>query len=330
MSKISYSLPFDFHSFFNSKPIFLAPMESITNVTFRSFCKSFGADMVYTEFISANALVRHAKKAHEKLKIVDIERPVSVQIYGNDQDEIIEAAQICEEIHPDFLDLNFGCPVKKIVKKGAGSGILCDPKKMIEITKHVVRSVNISVTVKTRIGWDESSKIIVDLAERLQDTGIALLTIHGRTRSQMYTGISDWNLISDVKNNPRMYIPICGNGDIKSPQQCKQAFDRYGIDAIMIGRAAIGAPWLFREIKYYLQHGNCESKKPFEYYLSILKQFFLQNIYQLGERRGILNNRRHIVLSPIFKKIPNFKSKKTAMLKASTVSSLIEVIDNIF
>lgn len=305
-------------------------MENVTNVYFRLLCKSFGADMVYTEFISADALVRHVDKMREKLKINDAERPIAIQIYGQDNDTMIEAARICEEVYPDFLDLNFGCPVKKIVWRGAGAGMLRNSEKMIKITQQVVRSVNIPVTIKTRLGWDENNKIIVDLAERLQDTGISLLTIHGRTRSQMYTGKADWNLIGAIKNNPRMYIPICGNGDITSPQQCKQAFDKYGVDAVMIGRAAIGAPWFFQEVKHYLLYDNLAPKKSFGYYLSILKQQVLQSVSRLGERRGILNSRKHIAASPIFKEIPNFKSTRIAMLQAITVSSLFEIMDNMF
>lgn len=329
MLKNNNFLPFDFRSFFSFQPLFLAPMENITNTSFRILCKSFGADMVYTEFISADALIRNIHKAKKKMEITDKERPIAVQIYGHDINTMVEAAHICEEIHPDFLDLNFGCPIKKIVKRGAGAGIFCEPKKMIDITREVVRSVNVSITVKTRLGWDDNNKIIVDLAEQLQDTGIVLLTIHGRTRSQMYTGKADWTLIGEIKNNPRMYIPICGNGDIVSPQQCKQAFDRYGVDAIMIGRKAIGAPWIFQEIKHYLQYGNLARKKSFEYYLSIFKQQILQNVSQLGERKGILNSRKHIALSPFFKEIPNFKSTKIAMLQATSVFSLINIMDNI-
>ncbi|BAG83384.1 MAG: tRNA dihydrouridine synthase DusB [Candidatus Azobacteroides pseudotrichonymphae] len=328
MSRYNYSLPFDFQSSSN-RLVFLAPMEGVTNVYFRSLCKSFGADMVYTEFISADALIRHVDKIQGKLKIINSEHPIAVQIYGQDKDTMVEAARICEEMQPDFLDLNFGCPVKKIVRRNAGAGMLRVPKKMIEITQQVVHSVNIPITVKTRLGWDENSKIIVDLAERLQDTGIALLTIHGRTGSQMYSGKADWNLIGAVKNNPRMYIPICGNGDIVSPQQCEQAFNRYGVDAVMIGRASIGAPWIFQEVKYYLKYNDLAPKKSFEYYLSVLKQQILQSVSQLGERQGILNSRRHIVASPLFKKMSNFKLTKIAMLQAITVSSLFEIMDNI-
>jgi nifR3 family TIM-barrel protein len=314
---------------FASCPVFLAPMEDVTDISFRLLCKEFGADMVYTEFISSDALIRHVNKTKDKLEIKDEERPVAMQIYGKDTDAMVEAARICEEAHPDILDINFGCPVKKVAGKGGGAGMLRTPDKMLEITREVVKSVRIPVTVKTRLGWDHDSKIIVDLAEKLQDCGIAALTIHGRTRSQMYTGEADWTLIGEVKNNPRMHIPIIGNGDITSPKQCRQAFDRYGVDAVMVGRASIGAPWIFKDIKYYLTHNELAPKEPFDYYLSILKRQIRQSVARLDERRGILHSRRHIAVSPLFKGIPDFKPTKIAMLKANTVNELFDIMDKI-
>lgn len=314
---------------FDPYPIFLAPMEDVTDISFRLLCKKFGADMVYTEFISSDALIRHVNKTQAKLDISDDERPVAIQIYGREVDSMVEAARICETAKPDILDLNFGCPVKKVANKGAGSGMLKTPEKMLEIVRNVVKAVNIPVTVKTRLGWDHNSKIIVNLAEQLQDCGIAALTIHGRTRSQMYTGEADWTLIGEVKNNPRMFIPIIGNGDITSPELCKQAFEKYGVDAVMIGRASIGAPWIFEEMKYYLKYGGYKNKESFEYYLDILKQQVLQSIERLDERRGILHSRRHIAASPLFKGIKDFKSTKIAMLKANTLLELFGLMDGI-
>ncbi len=314
---------------FSPYPVFLAPMEDVTDISFRLLCKEFGADMVYTEFISSDALIRHVNKTKTKLEVSDEERPVVMQIYGKEVDAMVEAAKICEASKPDILDLNFGCPVKKVAGKGAGSGMLRTPEKMLEITTQIVKAVNIPVTVKTRLGWDNDSKIIVDLAEKLQDCGIAALTIHGRTRSQMYTGEADWTLIGEVKNNPRMHIPIIGNGDITSPELCKQAFDKYGVDAVMIGRASIGAPWIFKEIKHYLIHGEKAPKESFEFYLSILKKQIVQSVERLDERRGILHSRRHIAVSPIFKGIPDFKPTKIALLKANTLHELFSIMDNI-
>lgn len=314
---------------FDAYPVFLAPMEDVTDISFRLLCKEFGADMVYTEFISSDALIRHVNKTKAKLEVSDSERPVVMQIYGKEVEAMVEAARICEEAKPDILDLNFGCPVKKIAGKGAGSGMLRTPEKMLEITRNVVKAVNIPVTVKTRLGWDHDSKIIVGLAEKLQDCGISALTIHGRTRSQMYTGEADWSLIREVKNNSRMQIPIIGNGDITSPELCKQAFDDYGVDAVMIGRASIGAPWIFKEVKHFLSYGVHISKEPFEYYLNILKRQILESVGRLDERKGILQGRRHIAVSPLFKGIPDFKPTKIAMLKSITIKDLFEIMDRI-
>ncbi|GHT84413.1 tRNA-dihydrouridine synthase [Bacteroidia bacterium] len=314
---------------FDKYPVFLAPMEDVTDISFRLLCKEFGADMVYTEFISSDALVRHINKTQTKLEIKDEERPVAMQIYGKDVEPMVEAARICEEARPDILDLNFGCPVKKVAGKGAGSGMLRTPEKMLEITCAVVNAVHIPVTVKTRLGWDNDNKIIVDLAEQLQDCGISALTIHGRTRAQMYTGEADWTLIGAVKNNPRMHIPIIGNGDITSPEKCKEAFDRFGVDAVMIGRASIGCPWIFREVKDYLRTGEVPEKESFDYYLNVLKKQVLQSVARLDERRGILHSRRHIAVSPLFKGIPDFKPTKVAMLRADTVEELFHIMGNI-
>ena len=241
---------------FGERPVFLAPMEDVTDPAFRLLCKRFGADMVYTEFVSSDALIREVNKTMQKLTISDEERPVAIQIYGKDTDAMVGAAKMVEAAGPDVLDLNFGCPVKKVAGKGGGAGMLQNIPKMLEITRAVVDAVKIPVTVKTRLGWNDESKIIVELAEQLQDCGIQALTIHGRTRAQMYTGQADWTLIGKVKDNPRMKIPIIGNGDITSPERAKECFDRYGVDAIMIGRGSFGRPWIFREVKHYLETGE--------------------------------------------------------------------------
>lgn len=304
-------------------------MEDVTDISFRLLCKQFGADMVYTEFVSSDALIRHVNKTKAKLEVSDEERPVVIQIYGRDIDSMVEAARICETANPDILDLNFGCPVKKVANKGGGSGMLKNPELLLEITREVVKAVKIPVTVKTRLGWDNNTKIIVDLSEKLQDCGIAALTIHGRTRAQMYTGEADWTLIGEVKNNPRMHIPIIGNGDITNPESCKTAFDRYGVDAVMVGRASIGAPWIFREMKHYLNTGELLPKESFQWYLEILKKQVLQSVARLDERRGVIHSRRHIAVTPLFKGIPDFKPKKIAMLRANTVEELFDLMDKI-
>lgn len=314
---------------FPKYPVFLAPMEDVTDISFRLLCKKFGADMVYTEFISSDALIRNVQKTHQKLTISEDERPVTIQIYGRDPEAMVEAAKICEEANPDIIDINFGCPVKKVAGKGAGSGMLRTPELMLDITKKVVDAVNIPVTVKTRLGWDNDSKIIVPLAEQLQDCGIQALTIHGRTRAQMYTGQADWSLIADVKNNPRMHIPIIGNGDVNSPEVCKQRFDETGVDAVMIGRACFGAPWIFREVKHYLETGELLPKESFQWYLDVLKQQVLQSVEMIDERRGILHIRRHLAASPLFKGIPDFRPTRIAMLRANTLDELFEIMDSI-
>ncbi|MFT4222958.1 tRNA dihydrouridine synthase DusB [Dysgonomonas sp.] len=314
---------------FPKNPVFLAPMEDVTDMGFRLMCKRFGADMVYTEFVSSDALVRQVNKTQAKLTISDEERPVAIQIYGREVDAMIEAAKICEEANPDILDINFGCPVKKVAGKGAGSGMMKTPDLMVDITKAVVEAVKIPVTVKTRLGWDNESKIIVDLAERLQDTGIQALTIHGRTRAQMYSGEADWSLIGAVKNNPRMHIPIIGNGDVISPEICKKRFDETGADAVMIGRGSIGSPWIFEEVKHYLNTGETLPSKEFIWYLDILKDLILKNISHSGERSGIIHSRRHLAASSVFKGIPDFKKTRVAMLRTDSVEELFSIIDNI-
>ncbi len=317
------------HITFDKYPVFLAPMEDVTDISFRLMCKQFGADMVYTEFVSSDALIRHVNKTKAKLEVADEERPVVIQIYGKDVASMAEAAQICEEAQPDIIDLNFGCPVKKVAGKGAGAGMLRNPELMLEITRAVVNAVKTPVTVKTRLGWDNDNKIIVDLAEKLQDCGIAALAIHGRTRAQMYTGEADWTLIGAVKNNPRMHIPIIGNGDITSAEKCKRAFDDYGVDAVMIGRGSIGCPWIFQEVKHYLNTGELLPKKPFEWYLDVLKKQVLQSVERLDEHRGILHIRRHLAVTPLFKGIPDFKPTRVKMLRAETIEELFEIMEGV-
>ncbi len=311
------------------QPVFLAPMEDVTDIAFRLMCKRFGTDMVYTEFVSSDALIRSVNKTQQKLIVSDEERPVAIQIYGRDVESMVEAARICEEAHPDILDINFGCPVKRVAGKGAGAGMLRNIPLLLEITREVVKAVKIPVTVKTRLGWDADNKIIVDLAEQLQDCGIAALSIHGRTRAQMYTGEADWTLIGEVKNNPRMMIPIIGNGDVTSAEICKQRFDTYGVDGIMIGRGSIGRPWIFKEVKHYLQTGELLPAEPFQWYLDILKKQVTDSVNRLDERRGILHIRRHLAATPLFKGIPDFKQTRVAMLRAETVDELFGIMDSI-
>lgn len=310
-------------------PLFLAPMEDVTDPAFRLLCKQFGADMVYTEFVSADALIRSVSRTQQKLVLNDLERPVAIQLYGKETDAMVEAAKIAQEANPDIIDLNFGCPVKRVACKGAGAGLLQNIPQMLEITEAVVKAVHVPVTVKTRLGWDENNKIIVELAEKLQDCGIQALTIHGRTRSQMYKGEADWTLIGEVKNNPRMKIPIIGNGDVTTPERAKECFDNYGVDAVMIGRGSIGKPWIFSEIKHYLLTGEYIQPFTFAEQVNILKKQVLDSIELLDERRGILHSRRHLAASPAFKGIPNFKETRIAMLRASTKDELFSIIDGI-
>ncbi|MBE6291761.1 MAG: tRNA dihydrouridine synthase DusB [Bacteroidales bacterium] len=310
-------------------PVLLAPMEDVTDASFRLMCKRFGADFVYTEFVSSDALIRQVNKSIQKLAISDEERPVAIQIYGKDVATMVEAARIVEEVNPNVIDLNFGCPVKRVAGKGAGAGMLQNIPLMLEITRAVVDAVKVPVTVKTRLGWDDDHKIIVNLAERLQDCGIQALTIHGRTRAQMYTGEADWSLIGEVKRNPRISIPIIGNGDITTPERAKECFDRYGVDAIMVGRASFGRPWIFREIKYYLETGDLLPSLSFSECLGYLREEVQQSVARLDERRGILHIRRHLAATPLFKGLPDFKQLRIAMLRAETVDELFLLFDKI-
>lgn len=314
------------------KPVLLAPMEDVTDQAFRLLCKEFGASMVYSEFVSSDALIRSVNRSLQKITICEEERPVAVQIYGRDVASMVEAAKIIEaEAHPDVLDINFGCPVKKVAGKGAGAGMLKNVPLMLEITKAVVEAVHLPVTVKTRLGWDQENKIIVELAEQLQDCGIKALTIHGRTRSQMYTGEADWTLIGAVKANPRMKIPIIGNGDITTPMRAKECFDKYGVDAIMIGRATFGRPWIFKEIRHYLDTGTEIEGLTNQWKLDVLRKEILKSVETSpkGELGGILHVRRHLAASPLFKGIPNFRQTRIKMLRAETVSELFAILDEI-
>ena len=313
------------------QPVVLAPMEDVTDMGFRLMCKKLGASMVYSEFVAADALIRSVNKSMQKLTISPDERPVAIQIYGRDVESMRQAAQIVEQAKPDVLDLNFGCPVKRVAGKGAGAGMLQNVPLMQDITRAVVDAVKIPVTVKTRLGWDADSKIIVDLAEQLQDCGIQALTIHGRTRAQMYTGEADWTLIGAVKNNPRMHIPIIGNGDITTPQRAKECFDRYGVDAVMVGRASFGRPWIFKEIRHYLDTGELldSNALSIEWKMDILRQQVLQSVERIDEYRGILHIRRHLAATPLFKGIPNFRETRIRMLRAETVSELFEIMHQI-
>lgn len=311
-----------------SRPLLLAPMEDVTDIGFRLLCKRYGASMVYTEFVSAEALVRSIRSTMSKLTICDEERPVGIQIYGRDKDAMVEAARIVERAKPDVIDLNFGCPVKKVAGKGAGAGMLRNIPLMLEITREVVKAVNTPVTVKTRLGWDAENIIIEDLAEQLQDCGIQALTIHARTRSQMYTGEADWSWIGKVKANPRLHIPVIGNGDIASPKQAKEAFEQYGVDAVMIGRATFGRPWIFKEINDNLQGLQPDPSLNVRAKISILEEQLHINIERIDEYRGILHTRRHLAASPIFKGIPDFKQTRIAMLRATSESELLAILND--
>lgn len=309
------------------KPVLLAPMEDVTDPSFRLICKEQGADMVYTEFVSADALIRNINSTTRKLSINDSERPAAIQIYGKEVEPMVEAARIAEAAGPDVLDINFGCPVKKVASKGAGSGMLRNVPLLLEITRAVVNAVKIPVTVKTRLGWDCNNKIIVELAEQLQDCGIQALAIHGRTRSQMYTGEADWTLIGEVKNNPRMKIPIIGNGDITSAEKLAEYYNRYGVDGVMVGRASIGAPWIFKEMKHYMQHGSPIDPIPAIEKMALLRRQIRESIDRIDEYRGILHIRRHLAATPLFKGIPNFRETRIAMLKANTFAELDEILN---
>ena len=314
---------------YGEKPLFLAPMEGVTDASFRLMCKEFGADMVYTEFVSADALIRHIKKTQAKLEISDEERPVAIQIYGRDSESMAEAARICEAAAPDIIDINFGCPVKRVAGKGAGAGLLRDRPKMLQITRAVVESVSLPVTVKTRLGWDHENRIIETLAEELQSCGIAALTIHGRTRSQMYTGQADWEPIKHVKENPRINIPVIGNGDITTPQKAVQYFNEYKTDAIMIGRGAIGNPWIFRDIKGYIESPDTYRPLTPAEKMEVFRRQMRESIARLDERRGILHIRRHLAATSLFKGIPDFRETRIAMLRAETADELEKIFDKI-
>jgi tRNA-dihydrouridine synthase B len=348
---------------FGERPAFLAPMEDVTDVGFRMLCKRFGAAMVYTEFVSADAVVRSIKSTLDKMVINEEERPVGIQIYGRDVDSMVEAARIVEQAGPDVIDLNFGCPVKKVAGKGAGAGMLKNIPLMLDITRAVVRAVNTPVTVKTRLGWDHDNLIITSLAEQLQDCGIQALTIHGRTRSQMYTGEADWTLIGEVKRNPRIHIPIIGNGDITTPEEAEEAFNRYGVDAVMVGRATFGCPWIFKEIRDFIdsqhpsaitQHPTSTTQHPspnthhpspnthhptpnthhpspplsLNDKIDVLVEQLRINVERIDEYRGILHTRRHLAASPIFKGIPDFRQTRIAMLRATTTAQLMAILED--
>ena len=308
------------------RPVLLAPMEDVTDIGFRLLCKRFGASMVYTEFVSAEALVRSVKATERKLAISDDERPVGIQIYGRSVDAMVEAARIVEQARPDLIDLNFGCPVKKVAGKGAGAGMLQNIPLMLEITREVVKAVSLPVTVKTRLGWDASHIIIPELAEQLQDCGISALTIHGRTRAQMYTGEADWGPIADVRRNPRIKIPIIGNGDITTPEQARRAFELYGVDAVMVGRATFGRPWIFKEIRDCLDLGAPPPLTTDEKIDVLLEQLRI-NVERIDEYRGILHTRRHLAATPVFKGIADFRPTRIAMLRAETTAGLTAIIE---
>lgn len=320
-----------------TRPLFLAPMEDVTDIGFRMLCKRFGAAMVYTEFVSAEAIIRSIRSTLNKMVLHDEERPVGIQIYGRDTASMVEAAKIVEEAKPDVIDINFGCPVKKVAGKGAGAGMLRNVPLMLEITREVVKAVNVPVTVKTRLGWDSDNLIITQLAEQLQDCGIQALTIHGRTRAQMYTGEADWSLIGEVKRNPRMRIPIIGNGDITSAQGAVGAFEQFGVDAVMVGRATFGRPWIFKEIHDALHEGDhsVDDVIPSQYApmtadwkLDVLKEQVRQSVARIDEYRGILHIRRHLAATPLFKGLPNFRQTRINMLRAETVDALFDIMES--
>ena len=312
---------------FRERPLFLAPMEDVTDPSFRYMCKGFGADMVYTEFISSDGLVREGAKSVAKLNISDGERPVGIQIYGHLIDPMVESARIAEAARPDVIDINFGCPVRKIAGRGAGSGMMRDVPLMVEMTRRIVEAVKVPVTVKTRLGWDEEHRNIEEIALRLQDAGIAALTIHGRTRAQMYTGEADWTLIGRVKNNPLMKIPVIGNGDIDSPQRAAEAFDRYGVDGVMIGRATYGRPWIFREIRHYLDTDELLPQPSVCERVEIAKRHLAKSVEVKGERVGVLEMRRH--LSNYFKGLPDFKPTRLQLVTLTDVNEINATLDYI-
>lgn len=308
------------------RPVMLAPMEDVTDKSFRLICKEQGADMVYTEFVSADALIRNIASTTRKLELDPCERPTAIQIYGREPEIMAEAAKIVAEAKPDIIDINFGCPVKKVAGKGAGAGLLRDIPKMLDITRAVVSAVSIPVTVKTRLGWDCEHKIIVELAEQLQDCGIKAITVHGRTRSQMYTGSADWEMIARVKENPRLTIPVIGNGDITTPQQVSGAFSRYGVDGVMVGRASIGNPWIFRQMKAMASTGSLTTELTAAEKFALLRRQILESVDRIDEYRGILHIRRHLAASGLFKGIPDFRATRIAMLRANRLDELFEIL----
>ena len=309
------------------KPLFLAPMEDVTDPSFRYVCKMFGADMVYTEFISCDGLIRDAAKTVAKLRLYDYERPVGIQLYGHQIEPMVEAARVAEAARPDLIDINFGCPVRKIAGRGAGSGMMRDVPKMVEMTRRIVEAVRLPVTVKTRLGWDEDSRNIVEIAERLQDAGIAALTIHGRTRAQMYRGEADWTLIGEVKRNPRMRIPIVGNGDIDSGEKAAEAFERYGVDGVMIGRATYGRPWIFREIRQFLSTGVPMKQPSVRERVELAKLHLAKSLEFKGEKVGVLEMRRH--LSCYFKGLPDFKATRLKLVTLTDPEQIVATLDEI-
>jgi len=309
------------------RPLFLAPMEDVTDTSFRFVCKQFGVDVMYTEFVSSDGLIRNARKSLEKLTIFDYERPIGIQLYGHLIDAMVESARIAETYDPDFIDLNFGCPVKKIARRGAGAGMLCNIPLMVEMTGAIVNAVKKPVTVKTRLGWDEETKNIVDIAEQLQDTGIAALTIHGRTRAQMYKGKADWTLIGEVKNNPRMHLPIIGNGDIVSPEGARDAFEKFGVDGIMIGRGLFGKPWLFRDIRHFLDHGEHALDFSVSEKVALARLHFQKSLECKGEKIGVLEMRRHF--SNYFKKLENFKETRYRLVTENNPEAIFKLLEEI-
>ena len=308
-------------------PLLLAPMEDVSDPPFRALCKKYGADIMYTEFISSEGLIRDAAKSIQKLDIFEYERPIGIQIFGSEISSMRKATEVCEKANPDLIDINYGCPVKKVACKGAGAGILQDIPKMVEMTREIVKSTSLPVTVKTRLGWDESSKYIVEVAERLQDVGIKAISIHGRTRAQMYKGSADWSLIADIKNNPRMNIPVFGNGDIDSPEKALKYKNKYGVDGIMIGRASIGNPWFFNQVKHYLKTGTILSLPTLEERVKVVKEHLDFSIKWKGDRLGIVEMRRHY--ANYFKGIPNFKSIRTELVTLESSEELFHVLNSI-
>jgi len=312
----------------NNTPLFLAPMEDVTYQSFRWMCKKFGADVMYTEFVSSEALVRNIEKTKQKMHLYDFDRPVAIQIYGHNIDSMVRAAQVAEEFNPDFIDINYGCPMKKIVRHGAGSALLKDLPKMQQMTAEIVKAVKVPVTAKTRLGWQAGDTPIMEVAERLQDAGIQALAIHGRTREQLYAGVADWSLIGEVKNNPKIRIPIIGNGDINSGEKAKELLDATGVDALMIGRGAIGRPWLFREVRHYLDTGESLPQPIVSEVVDVLKEQLRMNLeWRDDERVGIVMMRRHF--AKYFPGLPNFRDLKIRLLRAEANNEVHEILDQI-